>query len=221
MTLDQCLFPNVPLDNWQMMQWERIALTGVLSQMRPRLALEVGVYYGGSLTLTSAFAGQVCAIDIDPEVRGRFPVPPNVELVIGDSTSQIPRLLAQFAAAATPLEFVLIDADHSSRGVKRDIELVLQYRPSSTMVVMVHDSGNPDCRAGIRSAEWTANPNVHSVDLDFVPGQIIEHSVVDGRGECWGGLAIAYLEPTVRDGPLEIRESARSSIAAIHKACRN
>ncbi len=219
MSLDQLFFPNVPLENWQMMQWERIALVGVLSQLKPKLALEVGVYYGGSLALTSQFVDKIYAIDIDPGIIGRFEKPKNAELIVGNSVVEIPKLLEQIDRAGTPLEFVFIDADHSAQGVRRDIELVLKYTPKTNMVIMIHDSGNPACRAGIRSANWVGNAHVQSVDLDFVPGQIIEHSVVNGVGECWGGLAIAYLSKEARPGPLQIIESARSSIGAIHKAC--
>ena len=44
------------------------------------------------------------------------------------------------------------------------------------MFIAVHDSGNPECRRGISSASWASSPYVHSVELDFVPGQIIEHA---------------------------------------------
>jgi cephalosporin hydroxylase len=44
------LFPGIPLDHWQMMDCERIALIGLLARLRPKLAIEVGVYHGGSLS---------------------------------------------------------------------------------------------------------------------------------------------------------------------------
>jgi hypothetical protein len=215
-TLDELLFPGVRIDKWQMMSWERIALTGVLARMRPKLSLEVGVYYGGSLTLTSQFAEEIVAIDIDSDTRNRFQVPSNAEVVVGDSRHEIPRLLRRFKEEGKALEFVLIDADHSAAGVRRDIELILQYTPLKPMIILAHDSGNPECRSGMRQVDWQANPYVHQVDLDFVPGKIIEHSVAEGKGEVWGGFAIAYLYPQARRGPLAIQEGARSSLRSIH-----
>ena len=213
---DDLMFPGVLGDHWQMMQWERIGLTGVLSRVRPKGALEVGVYHGGSLSLTHQYAGQIIAIDIDPEVRGRFPIPDNVDLRIGPSQTLIPEALADFQARGIPLNFVLIDADHSTAGVKRDLELVLAYRPTEPLVILMHDSGNPDTRRGILAVDWSANPYLHFVDCDFIPGQIIEHAVTETSGEIWGGLGLAYLDPTPRTGLAEIRQSAKTSIRCLH-----
>lgn len=215
---EDLLFPGVVRQNWQMMASERIALTGVLSRLRPRGALEVGVYHGGSVSLAAPFCERVKAIDIDPEVSGRFGVPSNVELMIGDSATLIPRALREFEAAGMPLNYVLIDADHSSAGVKRDIELVLAYRPRAPMIVLIHDSANPHCRAGILASDWSANPHVRHVEIDFVPGQLIEHSVCNARGEVWGGLALAHLDPSPRSGPLVISQGAATMVRCIQAA---
>ena len=195
-----------------MMDCERIALTGVLARVRPRGALEVGVYYGGSLSLATQFCEHLIAIDIDPAVRGRFPVPENAQLLIGDSSIMIPRALSRFEELGLPLQYVLIDADHSAEGVRRDLNLVLQYRPRTPMVILAHDSGNPGCRAGILAADWNANPHVHFVQCDFVPGQIIEHSIHDGRGEVWGGLALAYLDPKPRSQDTVVAQGAATTV---------
>ncbi|KST56708.1 hypothetical protein AO398_10620 [Methylobacterium sp. GXS13] len=212
----ETLFPNVLLDNWQMMPWEQIGLTGVLARVRPKGALEIGVYHGGSLSLTSQFAKHIIAIDIDPAVPGRFPCPPNAELRIGNSVNLIPEALASFRERRLPLNFVLIDADHSEAGVQRDISLVLAYEPEEPLFILMHDSGNPATRRGIKSADWGRNPHLHFVDLDFIPGQIIEHSVANGRAEVWGGLGLAYLDGTRRKGEPLIRESAGVSIRCLH-----
>lgn len=213
---DELVFPGVLGEHWQMMPWERIALTGLLSRVKPLGALEVGVYYGGSLSLSSQYAERLIGIDIDPEVQSRFQSPPNVELWIGNSVDLIPRALETFQSAGLPLNFVLIDADHTAAGVRRDIELVLRYQPQGPMLIVMHDSGNPETREGILGADWAANPYLHSMDCDFVPGQIIEHSVTEASGEVWGGLALAYLDPTPRSGPPSIRQGARTSIRCLH-----
>ncbi|QGM96095.1 class I SAM-dependent methyltransferase [Methylocystis parvus] len=220
-TISDILFPGVILDNWQMMPWEQISLTGVLSRLRPKGAIEIGVYYGGSLSLAAPFCEKIVAIDIDPEVRDRFAPPPNAEIWIEPSSQAVPKAFAHFEALGVPVNYVLIDADHSVEGVMRDIALVLDYKPREPMLVLMHDSGNPATRQGILSVDWARNPHVRLVDLDFVPGQIIEHSVVNGRGEIWGGLALAYLHPDERTGPPVIRESARMSIACLHHCAQD
>ena len=199
-----------------MMECERIALTGVLARVRPRAALEVGVYYGGSLSLAAQFATRIIAIDIDPAVRTRFTLPHNAELLIGHSPKMIPHALAMFEKLGLPLQYVLIDAEHSTEGVRRDIGLVLQYRPKTPMVMLIHDSGNPSCRAGILSADWNSSPYLHFVQCDFVPGQIIEHSIRGDQGEVWGGLALAYFDPRPRQGELVPAQGSATMIQAAH-----
>jgi len=213
---DDIIFPNVLSENWQMMPWERIALTGILSRLAPKGCLEIGVYYGGSLSLTTQYAKKIIGIDIDEAVKDRFERPSNVDLWIGDSRKLVPDALDWFRREGLPLNFVLIDADHSTAGVKRDIELVLQYQPTEPMIIAMHDSGNPDTRRGILEADWGMNPHVHFMECDFVPGQIIEHAVTATHGEVWGGLAVAYLDPTPRTGPVSIRQGARTSIRCLH-----
>jgi hypothetical protein len=209
---EDLLFPGVIRENWQMMESERIALTGVLARVRPRGALEVGVYFGGSLSLAAQYSERILAIDIEPAVRDRFVKPDNVEFLIGDSRELIPLALARFEELKLPLEYVLIDADHSAAGVQRDLNLVLQYRPRKPMVILAHDSGNENCRKGILAANWNSNPHVRFVQCDFVPGQIIEHSIQNGRGEVWGGLALAYLDPVPRAGDAVISQGAATMV---------
>src|SRR5262245_30703613 len=138
--LDEVLYPNVPTTNWQMLTSERMALTGLLARLRPRHALEVGVYHGGSLSVSAQFCEKVWALDIDPEVPTRFPVPSNVDLRIGDAGGLLASLLDELDAAAVALNFVLIDADHTEVGVQRDIETVIRRpaRPREPMFIVMH-----------------------------------------------------------------------------------
>jgi hypothetical protein len=85
------------------------------------------------------------------------------------------------------------------------------------MAIVVHDGGNAECRRGLTLVDWQSNPYVHDVELDFVPGQIIEHSVSGGMGEVWGGLALAYLDSRVRSHPLQVRAGAATTVRALHR----
>ena len=207
--------------NWQMMQWERVGLTGILAALKPTGAIEVGVYHGGSLNLICQFATRVIAIDMDREVPGRFRHPTNAVIRIGTSQELIPQALAEFTAQDMPLNFVLVDGDHSAAGVERDLELLLEYRPREPLHILIHDSGNAETRRGILGVDWARNPHLHAVDCDFIPGQIIEHTISGATAEIWGGFALAYLDPAPRSGRPEIRQSARTSIRSLQHCVRN
>lgn len=208
----EILYPICDMPNWQMHDSERMALTGLLARHQPGCSIEIGTYYGGSLTLIAEHSEMVFSIDIDPEVGSRFPKPDNVSLFTGPSTAVLPQLMATLAEEDVAVDFILIDGDHSSEGVRRDINLVLSYVPKKTTLLVMHDSFNPGCRQGMLEADWVNCPHVLWVDLDFVPGRVIE-STNDNPfgGEMWGGLALAILSPESRSQDLTVLQSARTS----------
>jgi hypothetical protein len=55
-----------PHDDWQMLDSERAALSTIVSWLRPKCAIEVGVYRAGSLSVIAAHSEKVYALDIDP-----------------------------------------------------------------------------------------------------------------------------------------------------------
>jgi hypothetical protein len=188
---------------WEMSPAEQTALVFLLQQLRPRAAIEIGTRFGGSLQVLSRFCRRVWSLDIDPDVperlRGRFA---NVEYVIGPSEQTLPRLLVRLQASGEELGFALVDGDHSAEGVRRDLDHLLRYTPNVPFFIVMHDSFNPRCRRGIKTANWAANPYVHAVELDFVPGSV--HPSPAFRGQLWGGLALACLNPHTRQGPIEV-----------------
>jgi hypothetical protein len=223
MMLDSVLYPNQPTVRWQMQAAERIALTGLLARWKPQYALEVGVFHGGSLMLMAQFCEHIWALDIDPAVPSRFIVPPHVDLRIGAPDTLLRDMLAELDAKDIDLDFVLIDADHSTEGVRRDIEMVIDRPrpPRRPLLIFMHDSGNPICRAGIAGANWAGSPYVHDVELDFVPGQITEYDAQTKRGEVWGGIAVAYMSPEQRVGDLVVRASSALTIAVLQTCARD
>jgi glycosyltransferase involved in cell wall biosynthesis/cephalosporin hydroxylase len=209
---EDVLYPNCVIPNWQMHDSERIGLGGLLARQQPGCAIEIGTYYGGSLSLISQYSDIVFSIDIDPEVPSRFSKPENVSLFTGPSTTVFPELMRVLEAENVAVDFILIDGDHSSEGVRRDINLVLGYVPKKTTMVVMHDSFNPGCRKGMLEANWAACPYVSWIDLDFIPGRIIEPAPGNpSGGEMWGGLALAILSPQPRSGDITIQQSAQTS----------
>jgi hypothetical protein len=186
---------------------ERLALTGLLARHQPYCSIEVGTYQGGSLSLICQYSKMIFSIDIDETIPSRLNLP-NVNFLTGPSHVILPHLLNELDRAGIPIEFVLIDGDHSAAGVKRDIACLLRYVPKKPMFVALHDSFNPECRQGMLEAGWERSPHCHWVDLDFVPGRI-------GGQQLWGGLALAQFLPVVRNGDLQINRTAEEMFQAL------
>ncbi|HYO80752.1 MAG TPA: glycosyltransferase, partial [Bryobacteraceae bacterium] len=202
------LYFDCRLHNWQMNESERMAMAGLLARHKPRCSVEVGTFRGGSLSMIAQYSDFVFSIDVDPEIPKQLSSAfPKVQFLTGDSGALLPVLLEELTVAGIPVDFILIDGDHSTAGIKRDLDIVLSYVPVRPMFVMLHDSMNPACRAGMLSAAWSSSIYCHWVDLDFVPGRIIEHGG-GGHGELWGGLALAYFLPVPRSGELHVGQSA-------------
>lgn len=207
MTIAESLFGEF-ISGWQMEPGERMAFIGLLSSLRPKLAIEIGTSLGGSLSVIAKFASEVYSVDIDPGVaetlRGSFP---NVHFLTGDSGKVFPELLRRLADDGRTPDFVLIDAKHTEPGVRRDIAPLLEVRPRDRMYVLVHDSFNPGCRRGITSVPWGDSPYFRSLELDFVPGTIYDgrrdslhpdRTDADVKGRMWNGLALALFLPDQR-----------------------
>jgi predicted O-methyltransferase YrrM len=82
--------------------------------------LELGTYAGVSTSLFAEYCCQVTTIDwvIQPDAIKRFKALPNVVYVIGDFSTILPTMHAQF-------DNIYIDAIHSYEACKHDIELSL------------------------------------------------------------------------------------------------
>jgi hypothetical protein len=211
MTFSEICFPEFPLA-WEMSASERFTLVGLLVQTKPGVSIEIGTHFGGSLQAIVAHSGKVHSIDMDPkvacELAHRFPA---VSFHTGASTELIPAVLREIEASGASLEFVLVDGDHSTSGVRSDIEALLVHRPRSTITIVLHDSFNPDCRKGLRSVNWAAYPHVHFVDLDFVIGNF--HAAPQWGAfarSMWGGFAVAVLKPERREGTLVVAASGEA-----------
>ena len=170
----------------QMSFGERCALEGVLAQVRPRMAIEIGTAEGGSLRRIASYSEAVHSIDVDHGPVGD--VPANVELHTGGSREMLPPLLSSIARAGDQLDFVLVDGDHSYEGVKRDLELLLGSPCAARAVILVHDTMNAEVRAGVESVRCERYPGVVYYELDFVPGYVYRKGIA--RNTAWGGLGL-------------------------------
>src|SRR4029453_8913879 len=183
---------------------------------RPGCSIEIGTYRGGSLSLISQHSSLVFSIDIEPaspDLLARFP---DVTFLRGSSPDVLPIIFRELDAAGIPVDFILVHGDHSAAGVARDIDSILDYVPKAPLFVLLHDSFNPHCRQGMRDAPWARSPHVQQVDLDFVPGRVVENGG-PFDGQMWGGLAAAYLTPERRVGDLLIQASTNRMFQKLHR----
>ena len=72
MNPDDHLYSGLLHPHWQMSHAERMAMSHLLGLLRPKVAIEVGTYQGGSLSLIAAHSGWVYSLDIDPTIPKKF-----------------------------------------------------------------------------------------------------------------------------------------------------
>jgi hypothetical protein len=186
---------------WAMSMAERFALATIISQRKPGVAIEIGTFKGGSLSIISHHAKKAYSIDPNPEICEKLgPQFKNVEFVTDYSQNVLPTLIERLHREQADLGFVLIDGDHTAEGVQRDIEEVLKFKPQQPLWILMHDSFNPDCREGMKKVNWEACEHLHYLDYDFIPGFL--NSVPGWEDTMWGGFALAYMDSSKRTTPL-------------------
>lgn len=174
---------------WQMPLGERAAVEGVLTQLRPVLAIEIGTAEGACLQRIAAYAEEVHSFDLTaPAIE----VPDNVTLHTGDSHALLPAFLAELAEQDRNVDFVMVDGDHSPEGVRQDIEDLLDSPALAKTVILIHDTANPRVRQGIDAVRYTAWPKVSHVELDWVPGQLFALPAL--RNELWCGIGLVLVD---------------------------
>jgi hypothetical protein len=174
--------------DWQMGLGERAAVVGLVAEAQPALAIEVGTAQGGSLGPIAAHATEVHSIDLEFSLdREAFP---NVRFHQGDSHAVLPALLEELARAGRNVDFVLIDGDHSERGVRLDLVHVLESPAARHTIVLLHDMMNPRCRRGVERAGLERYSKVAYVDLDLIPS-MRRTPLLQER---WGGLGLIVID---------------------------
>lgn len=171
----------------EMSYGEQAALTGILSALRPRVALELGTFRGGSLACIASYSEEVHTFDLASHVAQALP---NVTYHLGDCRTTVPQVLRALTEGEREIDFVLVDADHSREGVETDMANLLQSEALRATVILLHDCANEGVREGARNAILRA-ADVAYVDLSFVPPAAPPGSLVS---ESWGGLGIVVLD---------------------------
>ena len=207
------------LGYWMMSPAEQVGLTHILQNRRPKVSIEIGTRLGGSLQVLAKFSEKVYSLDINPDVpRVLAGKHPNVEYRVGSSTETLPALLKQLSDEGAEVGFVLVDGDHSTEGVRADIDNILKYVPRCPLYITMHDSSNPAVRRGLKGASWSACPHIQFVELDFIPGHV--NPSPQCSTQLWGGLCLALMTPERRQGRFEVTGRAELNVKFAHSALR-
>jgi predicted O-methyltransferase YrrM len=169
--------------NAQMLARERLYLYATVLALAPERCLEIGVAQGGSTRILHAALadlgrGQLLALDPQPALT--FPaerLADRVTFLTGASPACLPRACH---LAGGPFDFVLVDGDHSARGVLADLEGLIEVTHPATLVLL-HDAYCPSVSAGIDAALASGLP--------YVDGGIVSTTCHPGR---LGRRAINY-----------------------------
>jgi hypothetical protein len=190
-------------DPWQMTLGERATLEGLLARLRPALAVEIGTAEGGSTRCIARYAGEIHSFDqVHP--AGLTDELPSVTAHTGDSHVLLPAFLERLAAAGRAVDFALVDGDHTSEGVRRDMLDLLASPSVRRTVIVAHDTANEVVRAGLLAAAIEDHPAVAYVDLDFVAGHVSAGGPY--AGQLWGGLGLVVVDATARAARPTVRD---------------
>lgn len=185
--------PQIPLlsiQNWALAYGDRLALEGMLAQVRPQLAVEIGSAQGGSLGRIAMHGEEVHAIDVVRDEK--LEVPANATFHLGSSHEVLPELLDRFASEGRNVDFVHVDGDHSTAAVRTDLELLLDSPAVARTTILLHDSFNPWVREGIEAARPMDREKVVACELDLVAGGVWQSGRFEGQP--WGGFALVLVD---------------------------
>ena len=180
-------FDDLP---WQMDPGERAALEGLLCQVRPDLAIEIGTAEGGSLRLLAQYSRHVHSFDLVAPPNDVHELT-NVSTHTGDSHLLLAGVLAELADAGRNVDFVMVDGDHSADGVERDVRDLLASDAVRTTVIVLHDTMNDEVRAGLARIDFANEPKVALFEPEFVAGRL--HYRGGLHHQLWGGLGVLVM----------------------------
>jgi hypothetical protein len=186
--------PAFSPEPWQMSYGERTVIEGMLAMLKPRLAIEIGRAEGGSLRRIAAHSEEVLSLDL-VEPSSELASLANVRALSGDSHAQLPVELRRFAGEGRNVDFILVDGDHTSEGVRRDIQDLLESEAVANTIILIHDTLNEEVREGVEQVDYRSFEKVAWVELDFVPGYVAR--LPERLGECWGGIGLIIVEDAV------------------------
>lgn len=178
----------------QMSLGERLFLYSLVYAARPDHYCEIGTAQGGSALIAQSALidvghaqARISLIDIrfDLDKPARQMLERRAAFHEGPSTEMLPKV-----AQTAPIDFLLIDGDHTHDGALRDIEMAADLVARGAHV-LVHDAYNPPIAAAIAKA--ASNPAWIDVGLVVRHGNDLNDSPLEdgpwqGQRNVWGGM---------------------------------
>lgn len=157
-------------DGCRMAGGERAALEGVLAQLAPALSITVSREQEMSLDRVATHSREVHAF-----VAARSAKPSaNVTVHAGDPTASLPGVLADLADAERVVDFVLVVGRGHADSARAVVEHLLNSPAVADTVILIQDTADTAVRASLGDIPYAAWPKLAHVNLDFVPGAVLE-----------------------------------------------
>ena len=165
---------------------ERVILYATIAGLRPQRCLEIGTFRGGSaMIIVSALddlgSGRLACVDPQPQIE-----PAHWNEIAHRATlfsAPSPAVLAQATASlGGKIDFALVDGDHSTAAVIRDLQGLLPYLADDACLLL-HDAHNAEVIAGVH--EVLSDPANGLRDCGLVSTEKTPDPV---PGVFWGGL---------------------------------
>ncbi|MCX7682698.1 MAG: class I SAM-dependent methyltransferase [Anaerolineae bacterium] len=178
---------------------ERLLLYTLIYSLRPARYLEIGTFKGGSALIAiaameaSANDGKIVCVEPHPQLpeEHQARILTRATLIEGFSPDVLPRA---YEVAGGPFDFVFIDGDHTSRGVRRDAEGVLPFVAEGAYLLF-HDGFFPDVADGIRS--FLTRHSSQVVDCGILTREI-SPEITSSPSLFWGGMWLVQVRGAQR-----------------------
>jgi Methyltransferase domain len=184
--LANALIPLLADSRSQMSFGERAALEGVLSQLQPKLSVEIGSSSGGTLERVAQYSQTVHSFDLVPPDSEHMKS--NICVHTGDSKHTFPEWLSTLDEQ---IDFALIDGDHTREGVSADLHNLLESECANETLILLHDMAIKEVQEGVDLVIGETGEKSSKVvyyDSEFFPGYTFREGPF--YSQLTGGLGI-------------------------------
>jgi len=181
---------------------ERLLLYTLTFTLRPQRYLEIGTFKGGSALVVCAAmdalesAGRMVCVDPEPKIAREHweKLEHRTGLITGFSPDVLPEA-AELVGG--PFDFVLIDGDHTQKGVVRDANGVMPFVDDGAYILF-HDSLNVEVASGID--EFVAQNADRIADFGTLTREVTSPVQTQSSLSRWGGLRVDQVRRNIVAG---------------------
>jgi hypothetical protein len=164
--INSFLFDNPESDGWLMNPGERAFFYYILQNFTIDTSIEIGRYKGGSTFPMADYSKKCISIDPIPLNSEKYTGIKNLTLIDDYSWNVLGKLLSE----NDNVNLILVDGDHETESVKKELDIIKHYIPKNYTIVLIHDTFYPQVREAMDSINWQEHPYIHFVDLDIIQG---------------------------------------------------